>query len=380
MRNVTESPSALSEISPQVVGRQLRLARNSLDLTLNNVSRQLGLVISAVSDIELGKRRVSGIELVKFSRLYGRPLDFFLRTSSSGNSFSALMRSLDETSVSKETIIRFQDLCHNYRFLRDLLKVPTMPSPPDYSPSQPNWTHAEEIAEAERVSLGLNGQPIRDISDLLETKRGVKIFHLPENPDKFFGAYVNDDACGACFLINAKNPLRRRTFTIAHEYAHCIAHKDRLAHIDYRQTFEDRNQHERFANAFAAAFLMPRGAVVQFLNQLSSSQRGPVALTLIQLANYFGVSLEAAGWRLVSLRKLAVDKWKQILGQRIPSTPLAKFLGYDKEDAEPEMLPRHYRFLCYEAYAEKLISFERLAELLHRNFHELKSEFGAAER
>ncbi len=371
--------SVFSELSPETVGNQLRFARNSLNLTLNNISRQLGLPISTISDMERAKRQVTSTELFKFSKLYGRPLDFFLRGSSSDNSFTMLMRSLDETAVSKQTMIEFQELCHNYNFLRDLLKAPEMTAPPDYSQNQPSWTQAEEIAEAERSSLGLNGQPIKDICDLLESKRGIKIFHLSENPDKFFGAFAKDDACGACFLINSSNPSRRRTFTIAHEYAHCIAHRDKLAHIDYSETFEDKNQNERFANAFAAAFLMPRGAVIEVLNQMRSGEEVPTAMTIIELANYFGVSFEAAGWRLVSLRKLTAEKWRGILTQRIPSSPMAKFLGYDKGNVEPEMLPRQYKFLCYQAYQQKRISFERLAELLRKNFYELQNELGMAE-
>jgi hypothetical protein len=104
-------------------------------------------------------------------------------------------------------------------------------------------------------------------------------------------------------------------------------------------------------------------------------------LIIVQLAVYFGVSFEAAGWRLVTMRKLSRDKWNSIMSQRIPSTPIARFLGYGlSDDVQPDMLPKQYRFLCYRAYDQRLISFERLAELLDRNFYELKDELGNLER
>ncbi len=373
--------STFTELSPELVGGWLRAARSSLNLTLQDVSRQIGLPQSTISDMERGRRKVSGIELYRFSKLYDRPVDFFLRDRPSGTSFNLLMRAVDEGSISKKSILKFQDFCNNYRFLKDLLKSPDMPPPPDYSRRKPNHADAEEIAEAERSSLGLNGQPIRDICDLLESKRGIKILHLPEDPNRFFGALAHDEDCGVCFLINSNNPVRRRTFTIAHEYAHCIAHRDQLAHIDYRQAFESRNQNERFADAFAAAFLMPQGAVIEFLSQLRAGEQKATALVIVQLALYFGVSFEAAGWRLVSMRKLNRDKWKAIMRQRIPSTPIARFLGYDMHDnAQPDMLPKQYKFLCYQAYDQGLLSFERLAELLNKNFYELKGELGSPER
>lgn len=366
--------------SSEMLGNRLRLARNSLDMTLNDISRQIGLPISTISDMERGKRQVSSIELFKLSKLYNRPVDFFFKTIQSSNSFNLLLRAVDESALSKESIMRFQDLCNNYSFLNNLLKTPDTPSPPDYSRRRPSLAEVEEIAERERSALGLNGQPIKDICDLLESKRGIKIFNFPEKTDRFFGAFTCDEACGACFLINSNNPARRRVFTIAHEYAHCIAHKGKLAYIDYNQPFVDTNPAERFADAFAAAFLMPKGSFIEVLNQLKSSKQDILALQIVQLAIYFGVSFEAAGWRLVGLQKLRKDKWYSILDQHIPSTPLAKFLGYDIQDSsKPDMLPNRYKYLCYQAYDKELISFERLAELLNKNFYELKNELGSQE-
>ena len=371
---------AVTDIPLKLIGDQLRFARNSINLTLQDVSNQLGLAVSTLSDMERGKRQVNSLELFKLSKLYCRPIDFFIRGQIS-SSFSLLLRAVDETSISKESIVKFQSLCTNYSLLKNLMKSPDTSSPPDYSKPNLGLANAEEIAEVERSSLGLNGQPIKDVSDLLESKRGIMIFHLPENPNGFSGAFATNNDCGACFLINSTHPLRRRTFTIAHEYAHCIAHKDELAHIDFQPAFENKKQNERFADAFAAAFLMPRGAVLEVLSQFQSSKHNIMPMIIIQLANYFGVSFEAAGWRLVGLRKLSRDYWYDILDQHIPLTPIVKFFGYDKgESIEPEMLPRQYKYLCYQAYEQKVISFERLAELLNRNYHELRQEIGTSER
>lgn len=363
--------------SPITVGHALRHARKAAGLTLKQLSESLGLAISTISEIETGKRQVSGVELYKFAKVYQRPLSFFLEESESSPSFAVLLRAASATSVPKETIINFHELCRNYRTLRKLMGAPEMPSPPDYSTSEPTTLdQAEVLAEAERGFLGLNGQPIKDICDLLETKRGIKIFHLPDDPDGFSGAFACDQELGACFLVNSRQPPRRRTFTVAHEYAHCIAHRDQLAHIDVSPAFQTKSPHERFADAFAAAFLMPRPTVNEMLAQLVSPQRPLLsAEVLIQLAMYFGVSFEATGWRLVSLRKLSLSRWSDLLNQQVPSSPTARLLGYYNEQDSPDILPRHYKYLAYEAYNTKLISFERLAELLQRNYYELREEF-----
>ena len=371
MPNIMVSPSAVT------VGQALKHARAAMDFTLKQVSKSMSIAMSTISEIESGKRRVSAVELYRFAKLYQRPISFFLEESETSASFAILMRAAGTTSVSKESIINFHELCRSYRDLRKLVRAPEMPSPPDYSASRlTTLGQAEELAEAERSSLGLNGQPIKDICDLLEGKRGVKIFHLPEDPEGCSGAFTYDEQLGVCFLINSHHPERRRTFTVAHEYAHCVAHRNQLAHIDACPTFEIKNPRERFANAFAAAFLMPRHTINEVLGQLVFPQKSMLAAeVLIHLAMYFGVSFEAIGWRLVSLRRLALSRWEELSSQQVLSSPIARLLGYCKEEGPPDTVPRQYKYLAYKAYGMKLISFEKLAELLRRNYYELKEEF-----
>jgi len=370
-------PITMVSPSDVTVGQALKDARAAMGLTLKQVSKSMGIGVATISQIENGKRRVLAVELYRFAKLYHRPVSFFLEESGTSASFAILLRAAGTASISKEIIINFHELCRSYRDLRKLVRAPEMPSPSDYSTSRlTTLNHAEELAEAERGSLGLNGQPIKDICDLLEGKRGIKIFHLPEDPERFSGAFAYDEQLGVCFLINSRHPRRRRPFTVAHEYAHCIAHRNQLAHIDTCPAFEIKNPRERFANVFAAAFLMPERAVNEVLGQLVFPQRFALtAEVLIHLAMYFGVSFEAIGWRLVSLRRLSLSRWRDLLSQQVPSSPTARLLGYYKEEDPPDTFPRQYKYIAYKAYEMKLISFEKLAELLRRNYYELKEEF-----
>ena len=370
-------PTTMVLPSAVTVGHALKHARAAIGLTLKQVSKSMGIAMSTISEIESGKRRLSAVELYRFAKLYQRPISFFLEESETSASFAILMRAAGTASVSRESIINFHELCRSYRDLRKLVGAPEMPGPPDYSAARlTTLDHAEELAEAERSSLGLNGQPIKDVCDLLEGKRGIKIFHLPEEPERFSGAFTCDEQLGACFLINSHHPKRRRTFTVAHEYAHCIAHRNQLAHIDTSPPFEIKSPRERFANAFAAAFLMPKRAVNEALGQLVFPQKSALtAEVLVHLAMYFGVSFEAIGWRLVSLRRLSLSRWEELLSQQVPSSPTARLLGYCEEEGPPDTVPRQYKYLAYRAYEMKLISFERLAELLRRNYYELREEF-----
>jgi hypothetical protein len=121
---------------------------------------------------------------------------------------------------------------------------------------------------------------------------------------------------------------------------------------------------------------MPRRSVNEVLGQLVFPQRSVLtAEALIHLAMYFGVSFEAMGWRLISLRRLSLSRWEELLSQQVPSSPTARLLGYCRKEEPPDTVPCQYKYLAYKAYEMKLISFERLAELLRRNYYELKQEF-----
>lgn len=59
------------------LGERLREAREYLELSQDEVAREVGLPRAAVSLIESGQRKVEALELKKFARLYERPVSYF---------------------------------------------------------------------------------------------------------------------------------------------------------------------------------------------------------------------------------------------------------------------------------------------------------------
>ena len=70
--------SAHSTAYRRFLGR-LRQARSEAKLTQVEVARRLGKPQSFVSKCESGERRVDVVELSQFSRLYAKPVSWFLR-------------------------------------------------------------------------------------------------------------------------------------------------------------------------------------------------------------------------------------------------------------------------------------------------------------
>src|SRR5690606_27417090 len=118
---------------------------------------------------------------------------------------------------------------------------------------------AEDAARQERLRLGLGDQPIPDLLDVLESQVGLRICYWPL-PAGVAGMFANAGEGGYCIMVNRKHPHERRRYSLAHEYAHLLTDRHKPG-VDYVTGSARRPPAERFADAFAAAFLMPANGV-----------------------------------------------------------------------------------------------------------------------
>jgi transcriptional regulator with XRE-family HTH domain len=74
----TNEPVVDTDTERRKLGELLREAREYLGLSQEMVADKLGLPRPSVSAMEMGKRKVSSLELKQLARLYKRPLTYFL--------------------------------------------------------------------------------------------------------------------------------------------------------------------------------------------------------------------------------------------------------------------------------------------------------------
>ena len=129
---------------------------------------------------------------------------------------------------------------------------------------------------------------------------GLTVYRATDWSDETSGMIVLDPQrggdCGYAIYVNAKHSEVRRRFTIAHEVAHFVLHRDLIGDgitedALYRSGFSDSV--EREANGLAAEILMPRHLVRAWV---SKGLRDPS-----ELANMFDVSKQAMEFRLANL-------------------------------------------------------------------------------
>lgn len=365
------SNSGLDQNGAAALASRLRAARESKGLTQAQAASELGVSRPLLIAIEKGTRDASPEEIVKLAEIYGKPVSELLRPSAPpaaiGARFRAALASVPDSRQLSGAVDRLEDQADNYL---DLLRRAKTDAPGRYPAARSishldPWQAGEDLATEERNRLGLGDGPIRPLREVLEIEVGLRVFLLPL-PRHVAGLFVYVEELGGCIAVNISHPAERRRWTMAHEYAHYLATRDR-AEVTSVSVSRRRHQpeSERFADAFAANFLMPRTGLARRFHELARGTQGKITpATLVQLAHAYQVSVQALTLRLEDLRFVPPGTWDKLADNDFQPRAAARILGIEPAERAAEALPLHYRLLAVQLYADGEITETQLARYL----------------
>ncbi len=235
---------------------------------------------------------------------------------------------------------------------------------------------ASARAAQERLHLGLGSDPVVDMRALVE-QQGMLVYSTPIPGGSLSGCFalIDDDPW---ILVNSALTVGRQRFTIAHEYCHALVHRE----LRFVLCTSEKPPHEKFADAFAAAFLMPPESAGAYFAADVASGKGVSAERVVDYCYAYGVSYVAAVYRLHNLSLFGATHRDTLL--RAQPARLASMMGYDVSDPRSpffqsafgcrpagEELPRTYRSVAVRAYDAERISEAKLAELLRVDIDDL---------
>jgi len=356
-----------NKLDPGQLGERLKDARKARGLTQEAVAKTLGILRTTLVAMEKGDRRVTPGELIEMAKMYGRPVSEFVSARTNKEPFVPQFRLPPEKrSVTEDELmavaVELESLARDYVELEEINSAIMRPTfPPMYALEVPGATpeqRGEEVAAEERTRLGLGDGPIADLRALLEEAVGLRVFYL-NLPSKVGGLFACNDELGACIAINRNHPPTRGNWSLAHEYGHFLTTRY-LADVNFIHDHWGKQSAERFADAFAKNFLMPRTGVSRRLSdsmQALGKERATIG-TVLSLAHLFHVSAQAMFLRLEELKRIPSGTWNTLREKRgLKPEQARSVLGLASESLQPA-LPIRYRQLALSAYESK----EKLTE------------------
>lgn len=216
--------------------------------------------------------------------------------------------------------------------------------------------------------------PISGLFEEIQNREGIAVVRRPLDVDidgAIFHADAEQDGEASVMIINThERGLGKQHATAAHELGHHMED----GHRDFAELIEERGVGEGFAEGFATELLMPEAGVREWMGKSVDSAAEPKHIA--QLAAYFRASYEMAAIRLETLG-LITKKRKEEL--RSHAGRRAAYEGgveewYDRNIAAINVfeLPPSYLSAARSAYAQQLISIDRLAELEFQPVEEVR--------
>lgn len=386
------------------LGRRLREAREKAGVQQQAAAQAASVPRSAISMIESGKRAVSTLELTRLAALYGHSLSSLLADGAfqeKDDPIVALLRAdprLERNEATRRHIERFNVLWEMGAELERLLGRAAAGGPPAYGERVPRYggeaiAQGERVAEQERRRLSIGTAPIGDLTELI-AKQGIWT-SCAELDQSISGLFLSHRSIGLAILVNAAHPRARNRFSYAHEYAHALLDRDRPVTVS--STDNSSNLVEMRANSFAAAFLMPADGVADILQSLDKGQSSRAAKSVFDaagagridaevrnapgsqrityqdaamIAHHFGVSYQAAVYRMKSLQHVTPTQSEELLAHegfgRKFLQALQMFADLEEKPAatvrERELITQ-IAYLAIEAYRREEISRGRLMEI-----------------
>ncbi|MFG1706693.1 ImmA/IrrE family metallo-endopeptidase [Nonomuraea sp. M3C6] len=354
--------------SASPLGARLRAAREARGLTQQQASAELGVSRPLLIAMEKGSREIRPEELARLARLYGRPVSELLRPSEPptavGTRFRAALGMKAQAHDIEAVITDLERICDDYLELARKAGAMLPRRYPALRTLELGSDEAEDLATDERNRLGLGDGPIERLREILENDVGIRVFILPL-PPRVAGLFVYAEPLGGCVAVNVNHPPERRRFAMAHEYAHFLVSRDR-PEVTLLGRSTRVPEAERFADAFAAAFLMPRSGLARRFHELKRSQGGKTsAATLLQLARAYRVSVQAMTHRLEDLQLIPGGTWDKLVDDKFVPRAGERLPGLGELLDEGESLPQHYRSLAVQLYVQGEITEGQFARFLH---------------
>lgn len=272
---------------------RLTVARQRRGLSRAGLARAAGVAERSIRNYESGEDEPRATSLDALATTLAVPVEFFSGPPLEGlGETAASFRAASKLPAYRRraALAAGSFAMHLASFLADRFELPEI-HVPDLDGYEP-----ELAADAVRAAWGLGSGPAPNMVHLLESK-GVLVFALAEDCREL-DAFSFWRWGRPFVMLNTMKSAERGRLDSAHELAHLVLH---------RHVREVVNEHEDEAQAFGAAFLLPRSSV------LASGARGASLGRVLDEKKVWRVAATAYTRRLHQLGLLSDWQYRSLM-------------------------------------------------------------------
>jgi Zn-dependent peptidase ImmA (M78 family) len=349
-------------LTADTLAERILKAIEASGMTRRELAEAIDMDPTALSKALSGKRNFKPLEIALISETLSVPVQQLLADDEHGTEPASVAARAqpDSSPAVEQALARVGQMLD----LDELLSQLGLPATPAHRarriPELKPYEQGEWLADRLRSELALGTEDlpaeVSALATFLEEKLNfdVAIEALPHGLD---GLAISHRPFGL-IMVSSSIPATRQRYTIVHELGHLLA-GDGCEIIDENINF-DRTPTEARANAFAAAFLMPAGALRTAFGGHSDLSEQLIA----DLLGRYRVSLDALAFRLYNAHVINASERDAV--RRMSSTRI-----YLRQGRASDLQARGYRRWpgglldrAVHAYVSGRISIRPVAELV----------------
>ncbi|RLI79124.1 hypothetical protein DRP07_10390 [Archaeoglobales archaeon] len=331
-------PKSISvEVNPEV----FKWLRESSGWTIEEVAKRLNTTAKIIRDIEAGNRKPTLRQLRELSSAFKVPLAAFLLPKPRIEKWPKDYRMIPgkEGVFDKKTIVVLRRAINLQEIAKNLLKNLEYDIAPKIDRVKQS-DNPEEIAKKYREMFGLSETKQREFSSayamfnyLKEKLENLNIFVFQFSmPVEDARGFTLVDECPVVIVVNSKDVIEARIFTLMHEFAHVLLGESAIDSPDILTPAPISI--EKWCNEFAASILLPREVATRIFVSYRPLLTDPK--TLSRLSNKLKVSKQMLLYNMAKLNFITKKEYAQIVNSYRPQKVIE---SEEKESEQKEGRP-----------------------------------------
>ena len=173
-----------------------------------------------------------------------------------------------------------------------------------------NYRNIFQITEDAQKKWKTSREAFNALRELIE-KRNIIVFQIPMSVKDVSGFALPDDT-PPVIVVNSKDQVKRRIFTLMHEFGHILLRKPGID-MPENALFRTNNidDIEKWCNEFAAAFLLPENVAKDIFNQ--NRRTLTETETLDRLSKRYKLSKAMLLYNMQKLNYITTTQHKEVL-------------------------------------------------------------------